>query len=73
MPQTCACPQCKALAKPSFNRDGQAFCSYACAERHPDKQPCPRSDCHCEHAVLEEDERKAGALPPPQCSHDASL
>lgn len=60
MPETCACPQCKALAKPLFTRGEQYFCSQACAARHPDKQPCPRSDCHCEHAVLEQDEGLAG-------------
>jgi len=61
MPDTCACPQCKAFATPSFQRDGLGFCSQACADRHPDKQPCPRSDCHCEHAVFEEDERDGAA------------
>nr|WP_084596224.1 hypothetical protein [Pseudomonas massiliensis] len=61
MPQTCACPQCKALADPSIVRHGRTYCSRACADRHPDKQPCPRSDCYCEHAVLEEDERTAVA------------
>ena len=60
MSQTCACPQCKAPSQPAFTRHGRPFCSQACADRHPGKQPCPRSDCHCEHAVLQEDEH----LPP---------
>lgn len=60
MPDTCACPKCKAFATPSFQRNGLGFCSQACADRHPDKQPCPRSDCHCEQAVFEEDERNGG-------------
>jgi hypothetical protein len=62
MPDTCACPQCKALAMPSFSRAGHFFCSQACADRHPDKHPCPRSDCHCEHVVLEQEERGTSAL-----------
>lgn len=61
MPETCACPQCKALATPLFSLGARHFCSQACADRHPQKQPCPRSDCHCEQAVLEEDERSGGS------------
>lgn len=61
MPSTCACPQCKASADPMIARNGQHFCSPACADRHPNKQPCPRSDCHCEHTVFEEEERVASA------------
>jgi hypothetical protein len=69
MPDICACPQCKALATPSFSRDGHFFCSQACTDRHPDKQPCPRSDCHCEHVVLEQQDRNTGSHHSPQGHH----
>jgi hypothetical protein len=33
-----------------FNRDGEAYCSQACADQHPNGEPCPAPDCHCERS-----------------------
>ena len=38
----CACPKCVCEVEPSTAvvRDGQSFCSDACATRHPNHEPC---------------------------------
>jgi hypothetical protein len=33
-----------------FNHDGEAYCSQACAEQHPNGESCPSADCHCERS-----------------------
>ncbi|MBC3776798.1 metallothionein [Pseudomonas sp. SWRI99] len=49
----CACPECtcRCPSDSAFERDGKRFCSQACADLHPDGQPCPAADCHCERSV----------------------
>ncbi len=46
----CGCPDCQCEVDPQrmFNHDGEAYCSQACAEQHPNGEPCPAPDCHCE-------------------------
>ncbi|WLH14640.1 metallothionein [Pseudomonas hefeiensis] len=48
----CACPDCQCDVNPQqvFNHDGEACCSQACAEQHPNGEPCPAPDCHCERS-----------------------
>lgn len=50
--QTCACPDCTCGTSGELvvERDNQRFCSPACADQHPDGEPCPGDNCHCEHA-----------------------
>ncbi|WLH66263.1 metallothionein family protein [Pseudomonas sp. FP2309] len=47
----CACNACTCEANADHQRDGKHYCSQACADRHPDGQPCPAADCHCESGV----------------------
>lgn len=48
----CGCPDCQCYVDPQqvFNRDGEAYCSQACADQHPNGEPCPAPDCHCERS-----------------------
>ncbi|QIB03916.1 metallothionein [Pseudomonas fluorescens] len=48
----CGCPDCHCDVDPQqvFNHDGEAYCSQACAEQHPNGEPCPAPDCHCERS-----------------------
>lgn len=48
----CGCPDCQCDVDPQqvFNRDGEAYCSQACADQHPNGEPCPAPDCHCERS-----------------------
>ncbi|MBD7977231.1 metallothionein [Pseudomonadaceae bacterium Sa2CUA2] len=48
----CACPGCTCdVSGNAVSRDGQQFCSQACADRHPNGAPCPSGNCHCETSV----------------------
>ncbi|SDZ59329.1 metallothionein [Pseudomonas sp. NFIX28] len=51
--QHCACPGCSCLCPEDqpYQRDGKYYCSQACADLHPQGQPCPAEDCHCEQGV----------------------
>jgi len=46
----CACSgcTCSCSADNAIERDGKRYCSQACADLHPNGQPCPSSSCHCE-------------------------
>ena len=48
----CGCPGCECEVSPErvFNHDGEAYCSQACAEQHPNGESCPSADCHCERS-----------------------
>nr|WP_314564296.1 metallothionein family protein [uncultured Pseudomonas sp.] len=50
-PGQCACTTCKCKASDYHQRDGKSYCSQACADRHPQGQPCPAADCNCESGV----------------------
>ena len=46
----CACPRCtcEVQVPQAVVRDGQSFCSEACATGHPNHEPCHGSDsCGC--------------------------
>lgn len=48
----CACPGCSCeVTDASHSRNGQQFCSEACAHRHLNGESCPSSTCHCESGV----------------------
>ena len=49
----CACPKCtcEVAADKQFDRDGEAYCSLACADMHPAGAPCPEPSCHCEETT----------------------
>lgn len=49
----CACPGCMCQVSDAAHhqRDGKAYCSQACADRHPGGQACPNAECHCESSV----------------------
>ncbi|MBI6707064.1 metallothionein family protein [Pseudomonas syringae] len=47
----CACTACNCQASGDYQRDGESYCSQSCADRHPQGQPCPSDDCHCESGV----------------------
>jgi metallothionein len=51
--QHCACPGCSCPCpeEQAYQRDGKYYCSQACVDLHPNGQPCPAADCHCEHGV----------------------
>ncbi|WP_082061073.1 metallothionein family protein [Pseudomonas sp. MRSN 12121] len=49
----CACPDCSCPCPPdpAYQRDGKTYCSQACADLHPQGQPCPANDCRCGQGV----------------------
>jgi hypothetical protein len=52
-PIQCACPGCTCTIDEHMRaeRNGQLFCSEACADTHPDGASCPSPTCHCEANV----------------------
>lgn len=50
-PDQCACTACSCKASVHHQRNGKHYCSQACADMHPQGQPCPSTDCHCESGV----------------------
>ncbi|MCD5994059.1 metallothionein [Pseudomonas sp. CDFA 602] len=48
--ETCACERCDCSTRrdSAVERDGQRFCCPACADHHPNGEPCESSGCHCE-------------------------
>lgn len=51
--QRCACPDCTCEFRDDerFERNGEIFCSDACANLHPHGTPCPSASCNCESGV----------------------
>ncbi|MCB8888670.1 metallothionein [Vreelandella malpeensis] len=46
--QQCACPKCNcAVNEQSIEKNGQRFCSNACATGHADGSKDCGHDCHC--------------------------
>jgi len=47
--QDCACPDCTCKAAPdtAVMKDGEAYCSEACAEDHPNGAGCGHAGCAC--------------------------
>lgn len=47
--QICACPQCKCkIGEHAVVRHGKHYCCQACADHHPNGEPCTASaNCHC--------------------------
>ncbi|MBD2576387.1 metallothionein [Oscillatoria sp. FACHB-1406] len=45
----CACPkcQCEVSEDKAVVKDGQFYCSEACANGHPNGEACCNSGCHC--------------------------
>lgn len=52
-PRQCACPNCECdvAVDKQYDRDGEAYCSLACADMHPAGAPCPGPSFHCEEAT----------------------
>jgi hypothetical protein len=46
----CACPDCSCVIDEHqrYERNGEVFCSDACADLHPHGKPCPSPDCRCD-------------------------
>jgi hypothetical protein len=53
IPVKCACPGCNCAIDEHLRseRNGELFCSEACANRHSDGDSCPSPTCHCEANV----------------------
>jgi hypothetical protein len=49
----CACPECTCEVNEHqrYERNGETFCSDACADLHPHGKPCPSDSCQCESGV----------------------
>lgn len=64
---SCACPNCDCTvqADQSYERNGKAYCSQACADLHPAGQPCPSQACHCGHGTQTKDRTVSDAQPDP--------
>ncbi|MEM6681538.1 MAG: metallothionein [Pseudomonadota bacterium] len=48
--QKCACESCVCIVDISdaINKDGQNYCSGACAEGHPNGSGCDHAGCKCD-------------------------
>jgi hypothetical protein len=49
----CACPDCTCVIDEhqGIDRNGEIFCSEACADLHPHGTPCPSESCQCQSGV----------------------